>query len=156
MADNNKISDIIATALDNIKNVLDADTVIGTPIATDNGTTVIPVSRVSMGLATGGLDLPEKKKGDAVPSPVQKFGGGTGTGISVSPIGFLVIKPNGDVELLNINNPMNAASDPVGQVADLIERSPEIVGRFKELFPKKTPEQKAADRAAKQEKQDKE
>lgn len=140
-ADNKTLNDIIFTSLDDIKGSLGADTVIGTPIATDNGTTVIPISRVSVGVVTGGMDINNS---------AQKLGAGTGTGMSVTPVGFLVIKPDGNVDMINVNNPTSAPqNDPVSQIADLIERSPDIVEKIKNLFSKnknkdgeKTEEQK--------------
>ena len=76
----NKLSDIIGTSLEKIKALVDGETVIGNPIQTPNGTTVIPVSKISMGFASGGIDYTGKK------APVQNFGGGGGTGVTVTPI----------------------------------------------------------------------
>ena len=74
MSDNNKtLSDIIRSSLDEISSSLGADTVIGTPIATDNGTTIIPVSKVSVGIVTGGMDINNN---------AQKLGVGAGSGIT--------------------------------------------------------------------------
>lgn len=127
-ADNKTLNDIIFTSLDDIKGSLGADTVIGTPIVTDNGTTVIPISKVSVGVVTGGMDIN---------NAAQKLGAGTGTGMSVTPVGFLVIKPDGSVDMINVNNPASAAqNDPISQIADLIERSPDIVEKIKNLFSK--------------------
>lgn len=133
MSDNNKtLSDIIRSSLDEISSSLGADTVIGTPIATDNGTTIIPVSKVSVGIVTGGMDINNN---------AQKLGGGAGSGVSVSPIGFLVVKADGNVEMLSVNSaPASGGGsdrDPIGQIADLVERSPEIIEKIKGIFSKK-------------------
>lgn len=133
-----KINDIIQVSLEKIRELVDAQTIIGTPINTANGTTVIPVSKVTVGFASGGLDY-SSKKADAKTQngPVSKptnFGGGGGTGISVSPIAFLIVNPSGHVDLLTINK--NETSDPIDKIAALIERSPDIVDKFKNVFSK--------------------
>ena len=118
---------MIRTSLESIRAMVDANTVVGTPIETPAGTTVIPISKVSVGYASGGLDskkVEEKKM----------FAGGGGTGLSVSPAGFLVIDKNGEVEFINVG--MKGKPDPVDQIADLVERTPDIIAKIKELFKK--------------------
>lgn len=124
----NKISDIISTSLEKIKALADGETVIGNPIATPNGTTIIPVSKVSMGFASGGIDYNGKK----TPVGAQNFGGGGGTGITVTPISFLVVSPDGNVQLMPISNPTQ--TDTVDKVTSFIERSPELLEKIKKVF----------------------
>lgn len=121
-----KQSEIIKAALENVKSMIDANTVTGTPITTDSGTVIIPVSKVFVGLATGGVDYTGKKAVN-----IKNFGGGGGTGVTVSPIGFLVIDPKGKVDLLNFNY---EPKDTVSQVINFIENSPELIDKFKGLF----------------------
>lgn len=130
MASENKLQEIIKTSLENIRTMIDANTVIGTPYTTPSGTTIIPVSKVSMGFATGGLDYSGKAE-----SQPQNFGAGGGTGLSIQPLGFLVIAPDGSVEMVNIG--LKNPSDPVEQLADLVDRSPEIIAKIKAIFKKK-------------------
>ena len=129
MSENNKIQEIIKESLENIRTIIDANTVIGTPMETSNGVTIIPVSKISMGFASGGLDFDGKKEGAA-----KNFGGGGGTGLSVQPVGFLVISHEGRVEMINIGQ--KAPKDTIEQVADLLERTPDIVYRLKVIFDK--------------------
>lgn len=124
----NKLNDIIGTSLEKIKALVDGETVIGNPIQTPNGTTVIPVSKVSMGFASGGIDYNGKKE----PQGAQNFGGGGGTGITVTPISFLIVSPDGNVQLMPITGP--AQSDTVDKVTSFIERSPELLEKFKQVF----------------------
>ena len=124
-------SDIIKTALENVKSMVDANTVTGTPIETASGTIIIPISKIFVGLATGGVDYNPKKENQPKP---QNFGGGGGTGLSVSPVGFIIINPKGDVEFINVAS--KGKPDPVDQIADFVERTPEIIARIKELFSK--------------------
>ena len=135
MASENKLQEVVQATLAQIRNMIDADTVIGTPVETASGTTIIPVSKVAIGFATGGLDYTGKNEA-ANAAKMQNFGGGGGTGISVAPVGFLVVSATGDVDLINIGVPQG--NDPIDQIAGIIERSPEIFGKIKAVFSKKT------------------
>ena len=126
-----KLQDVIQTSLQNIKTLIDTNTIIGTPITHPSGTVIIPVSKVAMAYATGGLDYVGKTDPNAKP---QNFGAGGGTGLTLQPIGFLVINAAGNVEMINVG--VKNPSDPIEQIADLIERSPEIIGRIKSILTK--------------------
>ena len=135
MANENKIQDIIKTSLENIRTMVDANTVIGDPINTNNGTTIIPISKVSMGFASGGLDYDGKV---TVATGTPHFGGGGGTGISVTPIAFLLIHPEGNVELL----PLSAPSDSLDKIAALMDKVPGVMERIAEVFRTKKEDKK--------------
>ena len=127
-----KLNDIIGTSLEKIKALADGETVIGSPITTPGGTTVIPVSKVSMGFASGGIDYNGKKAGE---SSKQNFGGGGGTGITIAPVAFLIVSPDGNIQLLPITGAGQAgAPDTVDKVTSFIERSPDILERIKRVF----------------------
>ena len=107
---------LVKTAIEKIREVADTETVIGKPIVTSNGTTVIPVSKISIGFGSGGSDLPTKQAKDL-------FGGGAGGGVSIQPIAFITIMPDGNVKLLQmtINAPKeNAALALIPDVVDKI------------------------------------
>ncbi len=133
-----KINDIIKVSLEKIKDIVGAETIIGSPIETASGTTIIPVSKVAVGFASGGLDYDsdrtaaKEQKSSLLKS--ANFTGGGGTGISVSPIGFLVINKSGNVELLTVDNPN--AGDSIDKLVSVIERSPEIISKVKSAFAK--------------------
>lgn len=131
MAHEHKIPEIIRASMENIRSMVDANTVIGDPIATAAGTTIIPISKIAIGIASGGVDYNPKK--ESQPRP-QNFGGGGGTGVTVSPVGFLIVDESGAVDFLPINQ--KGSPDPVDQIADLVERAPDILARIKELFTK--------------------
>ena len=132
----NKMTEIIRASIDSIKSSFDANTVTGTPITTANGTVIIPVSKLSVGFATGGVDYLGK---NAQTNAKNNFGGGGGTGVSVTPVAFFVIAPNGNVEMLNIANPVRE-QDTVSQIINAIERSPELIEKLKAVFSKKKEE----------------
>lgn len=121
----NKMSDIIKASLEGIKSFSDMETAIGNVITTPNGVTVIPVSKISMGVATGGIDYGDKKS-----SISQNFGGGGGSGLSITPIAFLTVGRDAEINLIHINN----ASVEVDRITSLIERSPEIIEKIKSVL----------------------
>ena len=87
------ISELTDSSMKNLQTLIDSNSVIGKPITTPDGTTVLPVSRISFGFGTGGSDLPATQK--------ELFGGGAGGGVSITPIAFLVIQ-NGNVKVLQV------------------------------------------------------
>ena len=113
MENESALKNIIESSIEQIREIVDADTVVGKQIVTPSGTVIIPISKVAMGFASGGIDLPRKD------SLAKNFGGGGGTGVSVTPIGFLTVYPDGHVEML----PMSRENiTPLEQVADLYSR----------------------------------
>jgi sporulation protein YtfJ len=131
MATENKIPEIIKSSMENIRSMVDANTIIGDPVNATGGTVIIPISKVSVGIASGGVDYNAKKDTQIRP---QNFGGGGGTGLSVTPVGFLVCDKDGGVEFINVSS--KGKPDPVDQIADLVERTPEIIAKIKGLFAK--------------------
>lgn len=119
----NKMSDIIKSSLDGIKSFADVETGIGNVINTPSGVTVIPISKISVGMATGGIDYGTKKL-----MGTQNFGGGGTTGVSVTPMGFLTIDPEAQINLITLSD--QRESD-VSKIAELIEHSPEIIEKIK-------------------------
>lgn len=122
----NKMSDIIRTSLDGIRDFADINASVGTPIVTQSGVTVIPISKVSVGFATGGVDFGAKKI-----LPNQSFGGGGGTGVSVTPLGFLTVDQNANVTLIKLSD---STVNTVDRAISLIESTPEIIGKIKDVF----------------------
>lgn len=131
MATENKIPEIIRSSLENIRSMVDANTVIGDPIVAAGNVTIIPVSKVSMGMASGGVDY--NPKGDGTPR-AQNFGGGGGTGLTVVPMGFLVCNKDGDVDFINANAKFKP--DPIDQITDFVEKTPDIIAKLKDIFKK--------------------
>lgn len=129
----NKLQEIIQSSLENIRSMIDANTVIGNPISTPSGTVIIPVSKISMGFASGGMDFNGKNE-EAMRARLQNFGGGGGTGLSITPVGFLVVGADGSVDMINVG--MEAQNGAIEQVAGIIERSPEIIAKIKTIFVK--------------------
>lgn len=131
MANENKIPEIIKSSLDNIRSMVDANTIIGDPITATGGTVIIPVSKISVGIASGGIDYNGK---DQAPTHRQNFGGGGGTGLSVVPMGFLVCDKDGNVDFINANAKFKP--DPIDQITDFVEKTPDIIAKLKDVFAK--------------------
>ena len=111
MSENN-LKSVMDTTMDKLRTVVDADTIIGTPI----------VSKVSFGLATGGRDFPSK-------NGQELFGGGGGAGVTVNPVAFICV--NGDnVHMMPIYNQM-------GTIDKAINMAPELIDKIKSLFDNK-------------------
>lgn len=136
MANENKFEEILRTSFESIRNMLDSNTVIGNPIDTVSGTTIIPISKISVGFATGGIDTSGKKDEVTQAKKGAKFGGGGGSGMNVTPVGFLVVDKNGRTEFVSVD--AKPANDPVEQISDLLDRSPEIIEKIKNIFTKKS------------------
>ena len=132
MADSN-LSKLVESALANLKNMAEADTVIGKPLEVSGGTTVIPVSKVTVGFTSGGVDYTSKHGGaDKAPN----FGGGTGSGYTVTPIAFIVVDANGNVKLLNLSDSGKGGGDLAGTIAGLMDKAPGILEKTMQVFKK--------------------
>ena len=120
MESKNPIGDVLNISLENLKTLVDTNTIIGERILID-GTTIIPISKVSFGFATGGSELPTSK-------PSTPFGGGSGGGVTITPIGFLTVA-RGEVKLLQLQD--NTADRIVSSVPDLLDRIAAMAGSKK-------------------------
>ncbi len=116
MNDKHPIEGVMGISLDKIREMTDVNTIIGDPISSPDGTIVIPVSKVSFGFVSGGSDLPTKAN--------DMFAGGSGAGVTVKPVAFIVIKKDGDVKLMELG----AKGSPVDGVIDAL---PGIIDKIK-------------------------
>lgn len=122
------IADLLNVSMNKIKEMIDANTIIGTPIV-ENGTVIIPVSKLHLGFVSGGSDIkPNSSKEEVL------FGGGTGGGFGITPIAFLVIT-NQEVNLLSIDESTHIAEK-------LIDLVPKTVEKCKTLFKNNAPIEK--------------
>lgn len=143
MENKHPINDIMGITMEKVRQMVDANTVIGEPIHTPEGVTVIPISKISVGFASGGSDFATKNQ------PANKenaFGGGAGAGLNIDPVGFLIIKSD-SVRML----PVMPSPDPMSKVIDLM---PDLVDKVTGLIDQKKAEK--AKKETKTEKADKE
>lgn len=108
------IKSIMETTMDKLKTMATADTIIGDPIELGENLKAIPISKVSYGFASGGSDIPNKTQ-KAV------FGGGSGAGMSVIPVAFLVVS-NDDVKVMPIKTETSASEQAITMIPELIEK----------------------------------
>lgn len=120
----NSIKGIMDTTMEKIRAMVDADTVIGDPITVD-GATVIPVSKVSFGLATGGSDFSGKGN-------TPMFGGGGGAGVSITPVAFIVVKGQ-EVKMLQIYKDESSANKAIGVLPELFEKISSLFKKKEEI-----------------------
>jgi sporulation protein YtfJ len=117
------IEGLMRTAMESIKGMIDVNTVVGQAVETRDGGTIIPISRVSFGFAAGGGEY-FRKSPATEPHP---FGGGSGAGVTVHPVGFLVVKGD-SVRLLSVDRGdlveslMNTAPQLLDQIQDLVAK----------------------------------
>ncbi|SHM34805.1 GerW family sporulation protein [Ruminococcus flavefaciens] len=122
-ANKTPVSDLLGISIEKIKEMADVNAIIGEPIKLPDGTTIIPVSKVSYGFASGGSDLPSKYDKDL-------FGGGAGAGVSIKPEGFLVISPDGAAKMVN----MEGSND---LISNAIEKAPMVIEKISGFINKK-------------------
>lgn len=126
MEKNHPINDMMATTIQKVRDLVDANTIIGQPI-TAGDVTLIPVSKISVGFATGGSEFSGKNQ---KPEQNNAFGGGGGAGVKVSPVAFLIVSED-SVKLL----PMSAPADTT--VDRIVELVPGLIDKVTDFFDKK-------------------
>ena len=114
---------ILTSTIDKIRDLVDTSTIIGEPIYAEGGTTIIPVSKVTYGFASGGADFPSKSNKDL-------FGGGGGAGVTITPIAFLVVN-GGEVTLKHITAYDNAAERVVNLVPEMFDKVTGLINKTK-------------------------
>ena len=111
-----KLPNMLESTIQKIKEMVDVNSVIGEPITTPDGVTIIPVSKVSVGFGGGGSDFAGKPGAD------NAFGGGAGGGVKVTPLCFLIIK-DGNVRMMSVPEPASSTADRIVEmVPDTLEK----------------------------------
>ena len=139
MAEQHPIEGLMTTAMESIKEMVDVNTIVGDAVQAPDGTVIIPISRVAFGFAAGGGEYNqvcssgEEKEEDSEESGAGSkqrfpFAGGSGAGVSINPVGFMVVG-NGQVKLLPVN--INSSVD---KILDII---PDILGKVEEMLKKR-------------------
>ena len=147
MQERQPMSEVIKETIDKVKSLADTKTVIGEPMTLIEGVTIVPVSRVSIGAGIGGGEYGAKKdrKKEQTEKVITDNCGGTG--ITVTPVAFLVVTADGETKLLNIGENSGYLSSAIlGAVNGLdsaLDKAPDILEKIKGLFGKKKKEEKA-------------
>ena len=122
------INGLMGVTMDKIRELVNSDTIIGEPVSLPDGTTILPVSKVTFGVATGGSDFAAKQS-------KELFGGGSGAGVTVAPVAFLVVK-YGNVRTIQLADPNNSLERAITML-------PELVDKLAALLKKEKPEAQA-------------
>ena len=134
MSEQHPIEGLMVTAMNSIQDMIDVNTIIGEPIETSNNIVIIPISKVSFGFAAGGSEF----KGETVDEYTKKdkeeaiqyrlpFGGGSGAGVTINPIAFLVIQPN-NVKLMPVNH-SSSLDKLLDYMPDLMEKANNMMNK---------------------------
>ena len=134
MTSEHPIEGLMLTAMNSIQDMIDVNTIIGEPIETSNNIVIIPISKVSFGFAAGGSEF----KGETVDEYTKKdkeeaiqyrlpFGGGSGAGVTINPIAFLVIQPN-NVKLMPVNH-SSSLDKLLDYMPDLMEKANNMMNK---------------------------
>ena len=134
MNDQHPIEGLMVTAMNSIQDMIDVNTIIGEPIETSNNIVIIPISKVSFGFAAGGsefkgetIDEYKKREKEEAIQYRLPFGGGSGAGVTINPIAFLVIQPNG-VKLMPVNH-TSSLDKLLDYMPDLLEKTNNMMNR---------------------------
>ena len=122
------IQGLMKTAMENIKEMVDVNTIIGDPVETPDGSIIIPISRVSFGFAAGGSEFEgdEEKKSKNGEGAELPFGGGSGGGVTVQPVGFLIVGHGGQVRMLPV--------DQTAMFDRLLDMAPQLVNQIQGMM----------------------
>ncbi|MBQ7962650.1 MAG: sporulation protein YtfJ [Clostridia bacterium] len=120
---NQSAEKILATTIERVRDLVDVSTIVGEPIQVSADITIIPISKVTYGFASGGSDFPSKNN-------VELFGGGGGAGITINPVAFLVVN-KGEVSIKHITASDNAAERAVNLIPEMFDKVTNFVERSK-------------------------
>jgi sporulation protein YtfJ len=121
---NENLKNVMGVTMEKIREMIDTDSIVGKPVTVAGGITIIPISKVSFGFASGGSDLPTKNSKDL-------FGGGGGAGVSMQPVAFIVIMDN-DVKLLQMTVNSNPTNQALNMIPDLFDKVGGFVNKKKD------------------------
>ena len=140
MEKNNPINDMLQESMAKLRELADTNTIVGQPITTPDGVTLIPISRVSLGVGGGGSIFGKKK--DA--NPEGNLGAGMGAGVTIAPVAFLIVKDG-------FTRMMPVAAPPMNTVDRVVEMAPDIIDKVTGFIEKQQEKKKAKAEAAEEE-----
>ena len=136
------VESMLDTTFEKIKHMVDANSVVGQPITTPDGTTIIPISKISYGFGSGGSDMPAKDPSKAL------FGAGVGGGVTVTPVAFLSVC-KGEVKMIQVEPFISSVDRVIEKMPDVMDKVGGFLDRKKEERAAKKAEKKAEKEAAK-------
>ena len=121
MENKSPLNDMMRSTMEKVREMVDTNTIVGQPITTSDGVTLIPISKVSFGFGAGGGDYGKS---------TQNFGGGSGAGVKIDPVAFLVIKDG-------VTRVLPVAVPPASTVDRVIDMVPDLMDKVEKYFDKK-------------------
>lgn len=140
MENKHPIESLMITSMTSIESMVDVNTIIGDSIVTADNTTIIPLSKVSFGFAAGGSEFNTNKLNKYAENMKLPFGGGSGAGVKISPVAFLVIK-DGVPKVLNVDG-INVVDRAVDMIPDIINKIDKLINKKLDNCDKKCKEDK--------------
>ncbi|GBF11572.1 GerW family sporulation protein [Tepidibacillus sp. HK-1] len=138
MAGEHPIQGLMKTAMENLKEMVDVNTIVGEPVETPDGSVILPISKVGFGFAAGGSQFNFDVEGKTTPEQSnlneKPFGGGSGGGISITPVAFLVVSKTSGVQLL----PLDSQTHIYERIIDL---APQVMDKLQNALKKNTNQQ---------------
>lgn len=121
---NNSLSEMLTATMSKVQQMVDVNTIVGKPIQVGEGVTIIPISKMRIGIGGGGSDFTTK---NSVAAKKDPFGGGMGCGVNIDPVVFLVVQGN-SVRMLPVATPASTTADR------LIEQGPELLDKLADFL----------------------
>ncbi len=130
---NNNISEMLASTMEKMQKMVDVNTIIGQPVNLGDGVTIVPITKVHIGMGGGGTEFATKSALSAKKDP---FGGGLGAGVSIDPVAFLVIKGD-SVRMLPVAEPASTTVDRI------VEQAPDLIDKLADFLDSRKPKEEA-------------
>ena len=130
---NNNISEMLTSSMEKIQKMVDVNTIIGQPVHLGDGVTIVPITKVHIGMGGGGTDFATKSALSAKKDP---FGGGLGAGVSIDPVAFLVIRGE-SVRMLPVAEPASTTVDRI------VEQAPDLLDKLADFLDGRKPKEEA-------------
>ena len=130
---NNNISEMLTSSMEKIQKMVDVNTIIGAPVDVGGGVTIVPITKIHIGMGGGGTDFASKS---ALSSKKDPFGGGLGAGVSIDPVAFLVIRGE-SVRMLPVAEPASTTMDRI------VEQAPELLDKLADFLDSRKPKHEA-------------
>ncbi len=130
---NNNISEMLTSSMEKIQRMVDVNTIVGKPVDVGNGVTIIPISKVHIGMGGGGTDFATK---NALSAKKDPFGGGLGAGVSIDPVAFLVVRGD-NVRMIPVAEPASTTLDRI------VEQAPDLLDKLADFLDGRKPKEEA-------------
>lgn len=130
---NNNISDMLTSSMEKIQKMVDVNTIIGQAVSVGDGVTVVPITKIHIGMGGGGTEFATKS---ALTSKKDPFGGGLGAGVSIDPVAFLIIKGD-SVRMMPVAEPASTTVDRI------VEQAPDLIDKLADFLDSRKPKDEA-------------